>query len=91
MFFTSLSLFFKSFLYLEGKGGRKRGRKTPMCGCLSRAPTGDLACHPAMCPDWELNQRPLASRASIQSTEPHQPGQEFLIVHLRRYILVPNI
>ena len=24
-------------------------------------PTGDLACNPGMCPDWESNQRPLGS------------------------------
>ena len=26
-----------------------------MCGGLSRVPTGDLACSPGMCPDWESN------------------------------------
>ena len=26
-------------------------------------PTGDLACNPGMCPDWELNQRPFGSQA----------------------------
>ena len=45
-----------------------------MCGCLLWPPTGDLACNPGMCPDWELNQRPSVSQASAQSTEPHQPG-----------------
>ena len=37
--------FLKDFIYLffrEGKGGRKRGRETSMCGCLSCAHTGDL-------------------------------------------------
>ena len=36
----------------EGTGGRE----TSMCGCLSRAPTGGLACNPGVCPDWESNQ-----------------------------------
>ena len=26
------------------------------------SPTGDLAHNPGMCPDWELNQRPLGSQ-----------------------------
>ena len=26
------------FIFKEGKGGRKRGRETSMCGCLSRTP-----------------------------------------------------
>ena len=30
--------------------------------------------NPAMCPDWKLNRGPLGSKASAQSTEPHQPG-----------------
>ena len=40
---------FKDFIYFilrEGKGGRKRGRETPMCGCLP--------C-PGITLDWELN------------------------------------
>ena len=45
-----------------------------MCGCLSRAPTRDLACNPGMCPDWESNLQPFGSQAVTQSTELHQPG-----------------
>ena len=37
-------------------------------------PTGDLACNPGMCPDWELNQWPFSSQTGTQSTDPHQPG-----------------
>ena len=32
-----LSFFYKDFIYREEKGGRKRGRETSMCGCLSCA------------------------------------------------------
>ena len=39
---------------------------------------GDLACNPDMCPDWELNQRPLALQASTQTNEPQQPGPKKL-------------
>ena len=39
-----------------------------------RPPPGDLVCNPGMCPDWELNWRPLGLQASTRSTEPHQPG-----------------
>ena len=45
--------------------------------CLS--PTGDLACNPGMCPDWELKLRPFGSQAGAQSTEPRQPGPFFLL------------
>ena len=50
------SSFLKDFIYLffrEGKGGRKKGRETSMCGCLSRVP------NPGMCPDWQSNQQHL--------------------------------
>ena len=44
----------------------------------SRAPpTGDLALHPGMCPDWESNWRTFGSQGGTQSTEPHQPGPAF--------------
>ena len=47
-----------------------------MCGRLSLTapPTGDLACNPGMCRDWESSQRPFGFQAGTQSTEPHQPG-----------------
>ena len=38
-----------------------------MCGCLSGAPTGDLAYNPGMCPDWESNQSPFDLQASTQA------------------------
>ena len=65
----------KIFMFREGKGGRKRGRGTSMCGCLSRALLlGTVRYNPGMSPDWESNQRPFGLRAGTQSTEPHQPG-----------------
>ena len=46
-----------------------------IASCVS--PTGDLACIPGMCPDWELNRQPFGSLAGAQSTEPHQPELSF--------------
>ena len=37
-----------------------------MCGCLSHAPTKDLACNPGMCLDWESNHWPLGSQDGDQ-------------------------
>ena len=68
--------FFKDFIYFqrEGKGGRKRGRETPI-SCLSHtSPNWGPSCNPGMCPNRELNPGPFGSQAGAQSTEPHQPG-----------------
>ena len=46
-FFFFFFFFRILFIFREGKGRRKRGRETSMCGCLSH---GDLACNPGMCP-----------------------------------------
>ena len=77
VFLKYIGLFLKIlfiYFYTEGKGGRKRGRETSMCGCLSHTATGGLPHNPAMCPDRESNQWPFGLQSSTQSTEPHQPG-----------------
>ena len=56
------------FVLERGEGGRKRGRQTSKCerniDWLPNAgtPTGDLACNPGMCPDWESNWWPFTLR-----------------------------
>ena len=76
-------LFFKilliTFIYLfiyrqRGREGEREGEKHQYVVASQAPPTGDLACNPGMCPDWESNQQPFGSQASAQSTQPHQPG-----------------
>ena len=43
---------------------------------MGEKPSGDLACNPGMCPDWESNWQSFSSQAGTQSIEPHQPGQK---------------
>ena len=63
------------FIYLErGWEGEREGEKHQSVAASRVPPTGDLACNPGMCPDWESNQQPFGSQASAQSTEPHQQG-----------------
>ena len=54
-----------------------------MCSCFSHAPhpTGDPACNPGMCPDWELNQQPFGSQTHAQSAESQQPGLLRILKH----------
>ena len=73
-----VSEFLKYFisLELEEKGRRKRNimcKRNRLVASLT-PPSGDLACNPSMCPDWESNQQPFNPQAGTQSTEPHQPG-----------------
>ena len=63
-----------------GKEEEREGEKHQCVVASCVPPTGDLACNPGMCPDWELNWRPFGSRAHTQSTEPHQPGQNIKIL-----------
>ena len=75
-------LFFKRFylpIFREGEGTEKEKHQ---CVFASHTPpTGDLACNPGMCSDWESNQRPFGLQAGTQSTEPHKPG---LIKYLKK-------
>ena len=84
-------MFFLDFIYLfleRGEGReKKRERNINVWLPLVRPPTGDTACNPGMCPDWESNHRPFVSQAGTQSTEPHQPGQESFIFN---FILSDN-
>ena len=68
------------YLFIFRQRGRKGEREEEIilpyqCVVASHMPpTGDLACNPGMCPDWESNQGPFDSQANPQSTELHQPG-----------------
>ena len=53
-------LFIKINFFLERGDGREREKyQCVVASCVP--PTGDLACNPGMCPDWELNWLPFAS------------------------------
>ena len=74
--YFSFSFFFLRLYLFTFRERRREGEKhqcvrDTLIGCLSGTPTGDLACNPGMCPDWEWNQRPFGSQAGTQSTELH--------------------
>ena len=70
--------FLKDFMYFifrqRGREGEREGEKRHCVVASYVPPTGDLACNPGTCPDWESNWQPFCSQAGAQSTEPHQPG-----------------
>ena len=56
-FFIYISLKDFTYLFLERGGEGERQGKKLRCVFASQVPsTGDLACNPGMCSDWELNQ-----------------------------------
>ena len=73
---TFLDLFLKfsdlkKFIFRQrGKEGEREGEKHQCVVASCSPPTGDLACNPGMCPDWDSNRQPFDSQASAQSTEP---------------------
>ena len=88
MCFSNVIFFKFLFIYLILERGREGERKGEKHQCVVASPvpsTGDLACNPGMCPDWESNQWPFGSQARTQSTEPHQPGllQKCLIMDFK--------
>ena len=70
-----LKIFYLFIFRQRGRVGETEGEKHQCVVACCVPPTGDLACNPGMCPDWESNQQPFGSQAGTQSTEPHQPGQ----------------
>ena len=63
------------FIFRErGREGEREGEEHQSVVYSHAPPTGDLACNPGMCPDWESSQQPFGSQAGTQSTDPHQPG-----------------
>ena len=60
---------------MEREGEREGGKHQCVVACHVPC-TGDLACNPGMCPDWESNQQPFGSQCTepFSPLEPHQPG-----------------
>ena len=80
-------LFFKKhfiYLFLERGEGRENERernidvweKLMFASCMP--PTGDLACNPSMCPEWELNLWPFVLHDNAQPIEPSQSWQLYV-------------
>ena len=75
------SFFKKDFIYFqrEGKGGRRRGRETSMCGCPApQIPTWTWPTIQACAPTGNWTGDPSAHRPEL--TEPHQLGLYFILI-----------
>ena len=58
IFFIDYIFYFNIlFMFKErGREGEREGVKHQCVVASCVPPTGDLACNPGTCPDWELNQ-----------------------------------
>ena len=62
-----------------------------MCGCLLHAPTGDLACNPGMCPDWERTSDPLVWRLVLSPLSHTSQGTILIRVPVRYFVDEDNM
>ena len=80
---------FHLFIFRESGKEREREGEKHQCVVVSHTPpTGDLACNPGMCPDWELTRLSFGSQAATQSTEPHQPGPNSILMDWSSFCLM---
>ena len=80
MFQLQIKVFFlKDFIFRQSRREGEREGEKHQCVVACRMPsTGDLAFNPGMCPDWESNKQTFGSQAGTQSTEPKQPGHQYI-------------
>ena len=95
----AVSFYFLLYLVLERGEGKEKDREgnidvpeTLQSVSSRRAPAGDLACNPGMCPHWVLNRWPFGLQAGTQCTEPHQSGLDaFLYSFYNNHGLSPLV
>ena len=66
--------FYYLFIFREGKGVRKRGRETSVCGCLSHAPCWGPVRFPGCALTGNLTGESLAGLHSIHWATPTRAG-----------------
>ena len=57
----SLKYVFFKILFIYFIGREEEGEKQQRVVASHMGATGDQACNPGMCPDWELNWQPFGS------------------------------
>ena len=70
--------FFLSFFVFRQRGseGEREGDKHQCVVASHLAPTGDLACNPGMCPDWESNWQPFGLQPMLNPLSYTIQGQK---------------
>ena len=65
IFFFLVNKRFYLFFREKRREGEREGEKHQCVVASHTPPTGDLACNPGMCPDWESTHDPLVHRLAL--------------------------
>ena len=72
---------FKDYFLERGEGREKeRERNITVWLPLAHPPTGDLACNPGLCPDWESNWQPFGFSLALNPL--NHTSQDIFFLHL---------
>ena len=77
----------------RGKEGEREREKYKCVVASLMPPTGNLACNPGMCPDWESNWQPFGSQPELNPlsyTSQGNPGAMVLLLLLLFILLGPG-
>ena len=81
-FFLNFLKRFYLFIFRErGREGEREVEKHQCVVACHMAPSGDLACNPDMCPDWELNWRPFGSQPMLNPLSYTSQGHLLTSLH----------
>ena len=76
-----MKIFLRFYFIFREKG--REGEKYQCVVASHMASTGDLACNPGICPDWELNRRPFVLQLVLNPLNYTSQGifEDFFLSH----------
>ena len=86
-----LFIFLRFYLFISRERGREEEREEEKQQCVaacSTLPTGDPACNPGTCPNWESNEQLFGLQSGTECTETHQPGLKLYLKYTFIQVLI---
>ena len=91
-YFYFLITCFKDFhLFIFRERGLEREREGQKHQCVvasHAAPTGDMACNPGMCPDWESNRRPFGLQPVLNLLSYTSQGRKLILLICKEFLRI---
>ena len=89
---VKMVFFLKDFIYFiftqRGREGERGGEKHQCVVASPMPPTGNLACNPGLCPDWESNQQPFGSQPTLNTLNYTSQGLKMIFLC---YMYLPQL